>query len=266
MALSSQAKDETAPWQQIHLGTPIETVHELLGEPNGFTSGLWSEFYEIDKNTTVQFHYGQGENGSGVVSLIFLNGRQIEPWQKDITPRSANWRRNQSLGADNPQLDYAGTNNDGHNWVIFHGYFGLFVFDMDKQQFVFSLDLEAIGCHRTQGDAYCEVIVSDVGDVVTLRPLNSDTMFVLNLRDSGRRLFETPLAGNGNYVYPFRTVAIETAFPDADFNTFPLGKYSNRSVEFEWSGGNYFGYLYMNDGTLGGLSYLVDDEVYALFE
>ena len=263
-----------AKWQQIHLGTPIDTVHELLGEPDGFTSGLWSEFYEIDESTTVQYHYRQNESDTGVVYLIFLNGSQIEPWQKDITQTPATWSLNQSLGADNPSLDYAGTNAEGHNWVIFHGYFGLFVYDTDVQKIVYSLDLKSIGCDYTQGDAYCEVNVNDMGDTVTLHPMNSDTMFVLHLWSDGKRLYETPVVGNENYMRPFQTVSIETAFPDN--SNFPFGKYSDRAVMFSsvptdsvsitTDDSIYFGSLYFNDTSLGGICYVVDDMVFELFK
>ena len=60
-------------WLQIHLGTPVEKVHELLGEPTVVSSGLWSDYYTIDEFTHLSFIYGQDKNGIGVVTSIMLN-------------------------------------------------------------------------------------------------------------------------------------------------------------------------------------------------
>jgi len=267
------------PWRRIHLGTPVETVRALLGEPDVQTSGLWSEGYFIGENTNLSFMYRQNADGVGVVSLIRLNGEQIEPWQRDVEIIPANWTPSQPLGADNPVLDYAGQtiDDDGiiRTRVIFHGYFGLFVYDTREQVIIFSLDLASIGCDATQGDAFCEVAVSDTGDAVTLRPINSETMYVLQLMEDNIRLFETPF--DNNYMTKFRTRVIDHAFPGHE-DDFPYGNYSSEMVGFstmmqaqdgiitEEDIYYYSGYLYFNDDTIGGIQYREDDMGFTIFK
>ena len=196
-----------------------------------------------------------------------------DPWQRDVAITPATWTRNQTLGADMPQLDYVGQtiDDDGiiRTRVIFHSYFGLFVYDTKEQEIIFSLDLKAIGCDRTQGDSYCEVAVNETGDVVTLHPMDSETMYVLTLWDDNVRLFETPR--DDTYIVPFRTVAIETAFPTNN----QLGLFSDRAAKFsaviELRNGAgveeqiYYGYLHFNDGTLGGIQYIENEMGFWVF-
>lgn len=65
------------------------------------------------------------------------------------------------IGSDGVILDYV----DSHK-VIFHGYAGLFVYNLDEIAMESSVDLEPIGCNYTQGDNACEVSVSDDGRYV----------------------------------------------------------------------------------------------------
>jgi hypothetical protein len=83
------------------------------------------------------------------------------------------------MGADFPFLDFA-----SDDIVIFHGYFGLFVYDLDSTQLVQSLDLQAIGCEATQGDNYCQVSVSADGNTVQLHPIASENMYVYSVSDN----------------------------------------------------------------------------------
>lgn len=73
-------------------------------------------------------------------------------------PTSALWFLHQSTGADMAILDYA-----SDDIIIFHGYFGLYVYDLEKRAIIRNLDLQAINCAATQGDNYCDVVVSKDG-------------------------------------------------------------------------------------------------------
>lgn len=81
-------------------------------------------------------------------------------------------------GADGPVLDYA----DGTT-VIFHDYFGLFVYDREKEEISTAVDLEAIGCQYTQGDTACEVWAAADGSNVYLHPMKADEMYVLDVKE-----------------------------------------------------------------------------------
>lgn len=76
-------------------------------------------------------------------------------------------------GADGPLLDYA-----DENVLVFHDYYGLFVYDWQKAEMTGTIDLEAIGCQYTQGDSFCDVIVEAGAETIYLHPLDSDGMYV----------------------------------------------------------------------------------------
>ncbi|MDE7477927.1 MAG: hypothetical protein K2M91_08245, partial [Lachnospiraceae bacterium] len=82
------------------------------------------------------------------------------------------------FGADGPRLDYA-----DENMFIFHGDFGLFVYDINQGELVSAVDLEPIGCQDTQGDAYCEVVVAKNGQKVYLHPMNIEDMYVYDVSE-----------------------------------------------------------------------------------
>ena len=84
-----------------------------------------------------------------------------------------------TLGADGPILDYASEDR-----VIFHGYFGLFVYDMKEQVIQRSLDLKTIGCDTNQEEYGCHVRVSLDGTQVILQPFDMEDSFVYHV-DSG---------------------------------------------------------------------------------
>lgn len=72
-----------------------------------------------------------------------------------------------SLGADGAILDYA-----DEKTVIFHGYFGLYVYSVAERELVGAVDLQALGCGATQGDNTCQVLVNKGGSKVYFYPLS----------------------------------------------------------------------------------------------
>lgn len=178
--------------------------------------------------------------------------------QMVLTPVAANWTREQTIGADMASLDYA-----SEDIVIFHGYFGLFVYDLNSLQLIRSLDLSAINCQDTQGDNYCEVSVSRDGNTVQLHPISSELMYVYQISDNS--LVETEYQ---NLEERFRNFApIEDVIgklePRGNGEAAPLGNYSYTVVPFE---AEEFGYLSTSDWTLGSLRYIRGDMLYELFD
>lgn len=158
-----------------------------------------------------------------------------------------------NLGADGAILDYA----DG-NIVIFHGYFGLFVYDLNLQTFVRAVDLEAIGCNYTQGDNYCEVSVSEDGTTVYLHPLSERDMYVFDI-PSGK-LYKADYDLNGITLF-------DSLVDNYDLAGSGSGFYSTQKVEFKTDDLTYFGYLYAGgEATIRDLTYVEDDMVFSLFE
>ncbi len=179
-------------------------------------------------------------------------GQGLTPYasqQTTLEPIAPGWSPEQSLGADMASLDYA-----SDDIVIFHGYFGLFVYELDSRRIIRSLDLKPIHCNATQGDDYCEVSVSMDGNTVQLHRMSSENMYVYTVSDNTLR--ETPyeLMSNrfgGNFVATEDVIDPEK-----------LGAYSDRAVKFDT--GEY-GYLRTSDWTLGTLSYVRDDSLFSLF-
>lgn len=158
-----------------------------------------------------------------------------------------------NLGADGAILDYA----DG-NTVILHGYFGLFVYDLNIQEFVRAIDLEAIGCNYTQGDNYCEVSVSEDGTSVYLHPLSEKNMYVFHIPTG--KLYKT--------AYNLKGVTLFDGLVDNyDLAGSGNGVYSIQKVVFKTNDLTYYGYLYAGgEGTIRDLAYVEDDMVFSLFE
>lgn len=70
--------------------------------------------------------------------------------------------------------------------VIFHGYFGLFVYSVKEEQMLQTIDLEPIVCNYTQGENACEVLVSKDGKKIYLHTMNSETMYVYDINAYGQ--------------------------------------------------------------------------------
>lgn len=158
-----------------------------------------------------------------------------------------------NLGADGAMLDYA----DG-NTVIFHGYFGLFVYDLNMQNFIRAVDLETIGCNYTQGDNYCEVSVSEDGTSVYLHPLSGKDMYVFHIPTG--KLYKT--------AYNLEGITLFDGLEDNyDLAGSGEGFYSFQKVVFKTNVLTYYGYLYAGgEATIRDLAYVEDDMVFSLFE
>ena len=176
---------------------------------------------------------------------------QLEMEEVEVTIPTIDLGAN--LGADGAILDYA----DGE-MVVFHGYFGLFVYDLNIQKFVRAVDLEAIGCNYTQGDNYCEVSVSEDGTTVYLHPLSESDMYVFDI-PSGR-LYKT------NYNLDDITL-FDDLVDNYDLAGSGDGFYSIQKVVFKTNDLTYYGYLYAGgEATIRDLAYVEDDMVFSLFE
>lgn len=188
----------------------------------------------------------ESEMKSRIRSLLGLT--TLEP--TTLVPTAPELSPEQTLGVDMAELDYA-----SDDILIFHDYFGLFVYDLNSSGIIRSLDLEPLNCHQTQGDNYCEVSVSMDGNTVHLHPMSSKNMFVYTISDN--TLQETiykPMDNRfGNQFVPIEEVIDSTM----------LGNYSHHAVLFDT--GEY-GYLHTEDWTISTLSYVRGDKVFRLFD
>lgn len=79
---------------------------------------------------------------------------------------------------------------ESDNYLVFHGYFGLFVYDLKNNIMVGSLDLKPIDCQRVQGDNAAMVSFSESEMIARIWPVDQkDVMYEYNiLKDSLRRI------------------------------------------------------------------------------
>lgn len=127
---------------------------------------------ELTESNPAEDSMGQAEGGAAGqdAETATDNGSQQFSFQvayRDAVscPRPA-MTGNTSLGADGAILDYA----DGDK-VIFHGYFGLYVYSASTGETIGAVDLQALGCGHTQGDNACQVLVSRDGSKVYFYPM-----------------------------------------------------------------------------------------------
>jgi hypothetical protein len=165
-----------------------------------------------------------------------------------IEPTAAQWSPGQSAGFIMPVLDYASC-----DLIIFHGDFGLYVYDLHRKALLQSIDLVAIQCDAVQGDNACEINANADGSTVQLHTVNSDMMYVYTVAENSlARMAYQPL------VNPFlNTVPIDQVISDER-----ILSYSDRAVKFDT--GEY-GYLHTSEWTLGTLSFFLGETEYKLF-
>lgn len=102
--------------------------------------------------------------------------------KRNISVKQANIDIMQTQGADGTSIYYASENR-----MIFGGYYGLFVYDLEHHQFEQSLDLASIGYDNTQGDDASEYMVSKDGNTVYFHHIagdNSDEMLVYDISNN----------------------------------------------------------------------------------
>ena len=168
--------------------------------------------------------------------------------QKDIViqPKEPVISLEQTIGADMAQLDYA-----SDDIIVFHGYFGLFIYNVKESKIVRSVDLKAINCSATQGDNYCEVSVSMDGSIIQLHDVSSKEMYIYSVADNS--LVKTSYKPMGK---PFKLIPTSQAIKENAY------VYSAESVKFD---NGDLGYLVCKDFTLGTLKYIRSDKIYSIF-
>lgn len=262
---------ESVKWNEKKMDSPLELSADLQIEWN---EDQELQFYEAEpllamvRMNEQRRYYTIGEDD--YVKMLSLIGTTSGPQsntsqnnesdqeplpnvsqQEALEPTAPEWSPEQSIDiVAIPELDYA-----SDDIIIFHGYFGLFVYDLNSQQIIRSLDLKPLNCAAIQGDDYCEVSVSTDGNTVQLHRLSSENMYVYIVSDN--TLLETNYERMndrfGSNFVPIKDVV------DTDY----LGNYSYNAVKFDK--GEY-GYLYISDWTLGTLSYIRGDISYSLFD
>lgn len=184
-----------------------------------------------------------------IISCSFVNDKKnTDNTNLKIEPKEPKISSNDTLGADMATLDYA-----SDDIIIFHGSFGLFVFDTKASKIIKSIDLKPINCSSTQGDNFCEVLVNKDGTIVQLHNSSSEKMYIYTIEDNS--LIEAPHK------------PMEDSFeliPTPESITINDGiSYSYESVKFD---NGELGYLIASDFTVGSLKYIRGDKSYSIFK
>lgn len=156
------------------------------------------------------------------------------------------------LGADGVILDYA-----ENELVIFHGYFGLFIYSVENGGFIGAVDLEPLGCNYTQGENACEVFVSRDGGKVYLHAMNTNIMYVYDVIE--KALYQE--------AYSMEELELFDSFEDNSVLEQDATVWrSERVVAFGEGKQRYYGYLYSGSGILEDLCYIEGDMIVKLFQ
>lgn len=186
-----------------------------------------------------------------------------------------------TLGADGPVLDYA-----KNGIVVFHGYFGLYVYSEEQGRVIGSVDLQSIGCGATQGDSYCEMYVAADGSAVYLHPLGnhqpcirtdkagnektgiSDFGYVYDVEKAQLSKMEYSLFDSSGKTTSeiFRSMTGAELFDSGELkltegepscrNQLEMGVQSYQCSVIEEEGAVIYGYLESVDGTIEALVYM----------
>ena len=101
-----------------------------------------------------------------------------------------------AYGANPVELLYADESR-----IVFAGYFGLFVYAKKENRIIRGVDLSAIGCQFTQGDAACEKKIYYNGEKVLLHPMNAEYVYIYDIPENRlEKSLELDLIDNVNYT------------------------------------------------------------------
>ena len=191
------------------LGVSLITVRTMASSSEESENDQSIEYLPFEEAENMQAtDYKPSENDIDVREHNYYPGNwvNINPAKVDIS---------MSTGADGTKLYYA-----DKDIFIFGGYYGLFVYDMNEQQVIRSVDLSEIGCDKTQGDEYCEINVTAKGDKVFLHIINSDTMYVYEVENSIMTLEPYDLSSYELYESePTVFIVNDTTIGDVGYNT-----------------------------------------------
>ena len=195
--------------------------------------------------------------GSGIMTQSTAQGKEIIVGDNGIKgaledrqsgkirtgPQAASISPDMMIGVQGVSLDYASKRH-----IIFHDYFGLFIYDVEGKRLTHTLNLKAIGCEGMQGDAYCEVVVNQEGTIVLLHPILSEKMWVYDIKNNTLTKQDVEL-----FKEPFRTKENPTPSGSVSYNvvTLPNGE---------------MGYLSYEGGMLKDIVYHVGSQSYLVFE
>lgn len=170
---------------------------------------------------------------------------------------SAEWGVQTNLGWLYPELDYASDER-----LIFHSYFGLFVYDLKNEQISSSLNLEELGCidlFSKNGDT---IIANEDGSMIQITPKNSQFMYYYYINDNDlKKILKSDASQERKDFKAFDHFINSRAIDNGI--SFPENyRLSQNSVSFP---DGTFGALYMDSDILDGMYYIRGEQKVKLF-
>lgn len=122
--------------------------------------------------------------------------QNIEDSEHIITHREAQWAENSMFDLEFCSLDYADSDK-----ILFHISSGLFVYDLEKQQIIRSVDLKTLNCQAVQtgGDCLVAVYQNSSGQlkaVITPYPYSAGTGYIYDAESDELFIYNTALLDN----------------------------------------------------------------------
>lgn len=171
--------------------------------------------------------------------------------------KQAEWAMNTKLGLLFPKIDYA-----SDDMVIFHGYFGLFVYDLKDEKLISSINLESLGCSDLFEKDENHIEVNHDGSTMIIRAEKNGVLYYFDIRN--RTLRTVDQDEKDSFLNDFRPFYNFVSSRDIDNNMAETEKYylSAEAVPFE---DGTFGALYMENNDLSGVCYLRENKKIRLF-
>lgn len=184
----------------------------------------------------------------GILCITTKKTNSSQNQNNNINFNSANIDTNEIYGTE-VYLDYADDDR-----VIFHGYFGLFVYDLSDEKIIRSIDLKELNLNKMQGDNYCDITVNKTGNIITLHKINSEKCYIYNIAENSLKEKEYKASNDkfDNFITSDKAMKL---LPD-------YSGFGGAAVALE--NGSY-GYLNNEDGTIGSISYINENNKWYLF-
>lgn len=167
----------------------------------------------------------------------------------DIKKESAQWGNNTKLGLYSPKLDYA-----DENIVVFHAYFGLFIYEMETEQIIDSINLDSFPYYKEYPNTDDQICVSANGEYIYLPMLQDDCIYIYDI--SKKEFAKEKQKEDGV------TKLIDTWSRD-DISDIEKSNMSEKSILFD---DNTYGSLKVTGDNINDVYYIRNDKKYKLFE
>ncbi len=165
-----------------------------------------------------------------------------------IEHQKAVWACNTYVDTDLPKLDYA-----DEKTIIFHAYFGLFIYDIQSEKILNSLNLKELGWQKVQGD--CDIFVSSDGKHIWIKPKLEETWYLFSWEEDS--LIQSEIQ---NEIFFSKVLSKWDTLQDELGSK--IGLCGDHVIEFQ--DGTY-GYLMIEDARITTLTYQRGEKAWNIF-